>query len=257
MLQTLLVFGEGPTDLGCSRNAQAYPHGADLEIGPILRLVHRLLLRHLPEWNADVFNKYQEHAIPSVMVAAAEMKSLVKHSAFKFPSKKTKPGYLIHSKRAAVLGTLAQQADQRTHAEIAIYFHDTDGTNSEPHSPLDLEHAVNEGFRASGFAEKGVAMIPQPTSEAWLICHCKPNSYQHCTLLETQLSGNDRSPLRSPKQMLGNYLNKPAYHRGDLMTVVDNIELDRLDMPTFNRFRHALCNAIDQICGNHIPAANT
>ena len=253
MLQTLLVFGEGPTDMGRSRNAQAFACNDDLEVGPMLRLAHRLLLRHLPDWNAASFNEADEHAIPSVLVAPAQMKSLVKSSATKLPSKKTKSGYLIHSKRAAVLGQLAQQTDSQTTAQLAIYFHDTDGTNSEPHNPQELVQAVNEGFRASGFAKQGIAMIPQPTSEAWLICSCKPDAYQHCALLETQLSGNDRSPERAPKQVLGQHLGNLNYHRGDLWPVVNAIDLDRMDMPTFNQFRDDLCQGIEQICGSHTP----
>ena len=253
MLQTLLVFGEGPTDMGRSRNAQPYAHGDDLEVGPMLRLAYRLLLRHLPDWNTDLFDIQQEHSIPSILVAAAEMTAQVKRGAKKFPSKKTKSGYLIHSKRAAVLGQLAQQTDSQTTAQLAIYFHDTDGTNSEPHNPQELVQAVNEGFRASGFAKQGIAMIPQPTSEAWLICSCKPDAYQHCSLLETQLSGNDRSPERAPKQVLGQHLGNTDYHRGDLWPVVNAIELDRMDMPTFNQLRADLCQGIEQICGSHTP----
>lgn len=249
MLRTLLAFGEGPTDMGRSRNAQAYAHGDDLEVGPMLRLAHRLLGRHLPDWHADLFDLQQEHAIPSVLVASAEMKSLVKNSAIKLPSKKTKQGYLIHSKRGAVLGELAQQTGSLTEAQLAIYFHDTDGTNRDPHDPHDLVQAVHEGFRAAGFAGQGVAMVPQPTSEAWLICSCKPDAYQHCAQLETQLSGNDRSPARAPKQLLGQHLAKPDYHRGDLLPVVNAIELDRLDMPTFNQCRDDLKQGIRKLCG--------
>ncbi|HHQ4940893.1 TPA: hypothetical protein ACSP74_004233, partial [Aeromonas veronii] len=153
---------------------------------------------------------------------------------FKLLSKDVKQGYLIHSKRAAVLGELTQQSGSLTEAQLAIYFHDTDGTNRDPHDPNDLVLAVNEGFRAAGFASQGVAMVPQPTSEAWLICSCKPDAYQHCAQLETQLSGNDRSPARAPKLVLGHHLGNPNYHRGDLLPVVNAIELDRLDMPTFN-----------------------
>ena len=253
MLQTLLVFGEGPTDMGRSRNAQPYAHGDDLEVGPMLRLAYRLLLRHLPDWNTDLFDIQQEHSIPSILVAAAEMTAQVKRGAKKFPSKKTKSGYLIHSKRAAVLGQLAQQTDSPTTAQLAIYFHDTDGTNSEPHNPQELVQAVNEGFRASGFAKQGIAMIPKPTSEAWLICSCKPDAYQHCSRLETQLSGNDRSPERAPKQVLGQHLGNTDYHRGDLWQVVNAINLDRMDMPTFNQLRADLCQGIEQICGSHTP----
>ena len=249
MLHPLLAFGEGPTDMGASRNAQAYAHGDDLEVGPMLRLAHRLLGRHLPDWNADLFDWQQEHAIPSVLVAKAEMATKTRAGKFKLLSKEVKQGYLIHSKRGAVLGELAQQTGSLTQAQLAIYFHDTDGTNRDPHDPHDLVQAVNEGFRAAGFAGQGVAMVPQPTSEAWLICSCKPDAYQHCAQLETQLSGNDRSPARAPKQVLGHHLGNPDYHRGDLLPVVNAIELDRLDMPTFNQFRDDLKQGIRNLCG--------
>jgi len=249
MLSTLLVFGEGPTDMGRSRNAQAYAHGDDLEVGPMLLLAHRLLGRHLPDWNADLFDLQQENAIPSVLVAKAEMATKTRAGKFKLLSKDVKQGYLIHSKRAAVLGELAQQSGSLTEAQLAIYFHDTDGTNRDPHDPNDLVLAVNGGFRAAGFASQGVAMVPQPTSEAWLICSCKPDAYQHCAQLETQLSGNDRSPARAPKLVLGHHLGNPNYHRGDLLPAVNAIELDRLDMPTFNQFRDDLKQGIRNLCG--------
>ena len=249
MLSTLLAFGEGPTDMGRSRNAQAYAHGDDLEVGPMLRLAHRLLARHLPDWNADLFDLQQEHAIPSVLVAKAEMATKTRAGKFKLLSKEVKQGYLIHSKRAAVLGELAQQSGSLTEAQLAIYFHDTDGTNRDPHDPHDLVLAVNEGFRAAGFAGQGVAMVPQPTSEAWLICSCKPDAYQHCAQLETQLSGNDRSPARAPKLVLGHHLRNTDYHRGDLLPVVNAIALDRLDMPTFNQCRNDVKQGIHKLCG--------
>ena len=78
MLQNLLVFGEGPTDMGRSLHAQPYAQGDALEVGPLLRLAHRLLLRHLPDWNADLFDGQQEKAIPSVLVAKAEMANKTK-----------------------------------------------------------------------------------------------------------------------------------------------------------------------------------
>ena len=249
MLSTLLAFGEGPTDMGRSRNAQAYVHGDDLEVGPMLRLAHRLLGRHLPDWNTDLFDLQQEHAIPSVLVAKAEMATKTRAGKFKLLSKEVKQGYLIHSKRAAVLGELAQQSGSLTEAQLAIYFHDTDGTNRDPHDPHDLVQAVNEGFRAAGFAGQGVAMVPQPTSEAWLICSCKPDAYQHCAQLETQLSGNDRSPARAPKLVLGHHLRNTDYHRGDLLPVVNAIALDRLDMPTFNQCRNDVKQGIHKLCG--------
>lgn len=251
MLRNLLVFGEGPTDMGRSLHAQPYAHGEDLEVGPLLRLAHRLLLRHMPAWNADLFDAQQEQAIPSVLVAKAEMTNQTRAGRIRLPSKNVKQGYLIHSKRAAVLGELSQQAGSPTEAQLAIYFHDTDGTRGDPHDPRDLVQAVNEGFRASGFAGQGIAMIPQPTSEAWLICACKPDAYQHCALLETQLSGNDRALERAPKQVLSQHMGKPDYHRGDLWPVVEAIDLDRLDMPTFNQFRIGLCQGIEQVCGSH------
>ena len=64
MLQSLLVFGEGPTDMGRSLHAQPYAQGDDLEVGPLLRLAHRLLLRHLPDWNADLFDELKSWPFP-------------------------------------------------------------------------------------------------------------------------------------------------------------------------------------------------
>ena len=62
-------------------------------------------------------------------------------------------------------------------------------------------------------------------------------------------TSTDRSPARAPKQVLGHHLRKTDYHRGDLVPVVNAIELDRLDMPTFNQFRDDLKQGIRNLCG--------
>jgi hypothetical protein len=91
--------------------------------------------------------------------------------------------------------------------------------------------------------------VPKPTSEAWFICATKPHPYQHCGQLEDELSGNDRSPERAPKTVLGQHLQNPDYTRHDLNELVGLLDVTRIDMPSFNAVRKQVTTAITAVCG--------
>lgn len=72
------------------------------------------------------------------------------------------------------------------------------GTNStSPSNWCILAQSILDGFEDSGF-KKGVAMVPKPTSEAWILC-CLQH-YQHCDKLE-DLPGNQVSS-NHPKKLI-------------------------------------------------------
>jgi hypothetical protein len=137
--------------------------------------------------------------------------------------------------------------------QIAAYFHDTDGTRQElqdePQRRRHLVNAIHAGFRAAEFSECGLPVVPKPTSEAWFLCAVKAEPYQHCEALETELSGNVRSPERSPKISLAEALGDPEYGREQLCEIARSIEIERLDMPSFNELRTDMKRAITVICG--------
>ena len=157
-------------------------------------------------------------------------------------------GFIEHAQRAEVLASYAKATEH----QIAAYFHDTDGTRQElqddPQRRKHLVDAVHEGFRAAEFSECGVPVVPKPTSEAWFLCAIKKDHYQHCEALETELSGNIRSPERSPKIRLAEALGDSEYGREELCEIARSIEIDKLDMPSFNELRTDMKRAITFIC---------
>ncbi|MFS2224644.1 hypothetical protein [Pantoea sp. B65] len=92
---------------------------------------------------------------------------------------------------------LAEEFDDRV---IAVLFRDCDGTRSEPARLWqDKVNSIRQGFRDAGLGRCGVAMVPKPKSEAWMLCVLRDN-YQQCARLEN-LSGNDDSPDSAKAQL--------------------------------------------------------
>jgi hypothetical protein len=249
-VNSYVVTGEGVTDMGSCRNQQAICSGTDFEIGAVAQLLFKLIYQHLPEWNADQLD--QAHPTNHLtFVSGAWLGQSSKGRRRIRPSKDVKKEFLEHAQRAEAL---AQYAIAHQH-EIAAYFHDTDGTRSDKQDRREcLRQAIMAGFRAAEFGDKGLAMIPKPTSEAWFICGVKATPYQHCTQLEDELSGNDRSPERAPKVRLGEHLGNPNYTRQDLNALVEQLDVTRIDMPSFNELREQVKTAItNAVCNFSLP----
>jgi hypothetical protein len=249
MFERLLVTGEGPTDMGCCENQSDVCTGDDYQIGPVAILISKLLERYLPEWNADQL-EFKNPELFTSFVYRFRLSQIAKEKQLIRPSKKgVRSGFVEHAQRAAALGDYAKL----NAFQIAAYFHDTDGTRSEqrddPHRRENLVKAINEGFRAVDFFECGIAVVPKPTSEAWLLCMCKAVPYQHCNKLEDELSGNDRSPQRAPKKLLAEALNVEELDREILCKIARQVDIERIDMNSFNAVRQSLRQAIKTICG--------
>lgn len=250
MLQKIVMTGEGPTDMGTCNDSQAICTDSQLDDGPIARLMFKTILQYLPNWNID--NLEQENiASHLTLIDEKWLESTCKgkkHGLIR-PSKAVTKGMTVHAQRAQVLAEYAQSNDH----QMAAYFHDTDGTRSQlenmPDRQEKLTQAIKAGFRAAKFENQGLAIVPKPTSEAWLICGVKESPYQHCGLLETSLSGNDNSPNRAPKAVLGEILGNSKYTRSDLNDLVNQLDPEKIDMPSFNDLRHQIQTAIRAICG--------
>lgn len=250
MLQKIVMTGEGPTDMGSCNDSQAICSGDQLDAGPVARLMFKTIQQYLPNWNAD--NLEQENiAFHLTLIDEMWLKSRCKEKKRSLirPSKAVAKGMLVHAQRAQVLAEYAHSSDH----QMAAYFHDTDGTRSQlddmPNRQGELTQAIKAGFRAAGFEDQGLALVPKPTSEAWFICGLKESPYQHCGSLETDLSGNDNSPSRAPKVLLGEIIKNPNYNRSDLNELVDQLDPERIDMPSFNSLRQQIQTAIRAICG--------
>lgn len=250
MLHKIMMTGEGPTDMGACNNDQAICSEAQLDAGPIARLLFKTIRQYLPDWNADNLEQGNP-AVHMTLINEAWLKSKCKEKKRGLirPSKGVAKGMIVHAQRAQVLAEYAHSNDH----QMAAYFHDTDGTRSQladmPDRQEKLTQAIKAGFRAAQFEDQGLALVPKPTSEAWLICGIKETPYQHCEALETTLSGNDHSPSRAPKAMLGEMIGNPDYTRSDLNDLVDQLDVASIDMPSFNALREQIQTAIRVVCG--------
>ena len=251
MLTRIIVSGEGRTDIGGSRSGQAFASEDDFEKGPMYVLTERMFNRFLPDWNSDY---YEQVPLEPIYVAHGLLKRIAKERAkgagkFILASKKRHKEQNGKYKQARELAKLAVERE----CQMAVYFVDCDGKNADKSTSSTLQSEIvkslNEGFKDGGL-EAGVAMVPKPTSESWLICHCQGSSYRRCDLLETSLSGNDNCPdEQSPKKVLASYIGA-EYDDAEVFVKVDELDLDRLDMPSFNQYKTDLINSIRHICGD-------
>jgi len=248
MILNLIATGEGPTDIGVSQSGLAISEGEDFLQGPMYTLFIKILEKCLPDWN-------QGQNFTHNFIYRKELGQRAKASKVRLPSNcKAVKGHLEHAKRAAALAEITKDNFPETWMNsLSVYFHDCDGTRSEldrePEMQANRVKAVLSGFKAAEY-EHGVAMIPKPTSESWIICSVKENPYCHCQKLETDLSGNDRSVERAPKVILGNAINNQDYSREDLSALIAEIDVDRLEeMPSFSQLKNNIIDVVRKACG--------
>lgn len=227
-----MVSGEGSSDLG--------NHDSP---GPLAQMIDILVE---PEWGFSLLNlKCMLFVGETELVEAGSALRSQKRSIVRGKHNKPETGY--HYRNARALATLAKKKAKDDSCPVgAILFHDCDGTRS---APLDLWRTKYEsmmaGFEAETFAF-GVPMIPQPKSEAWLLCHHQPTPYQNCVRFE-DMPGNDASP-KAPKRQLATALGVPI---NEIYKYIDPeaIDWNKIDMPSFNRFKERLKEVLSQMRG--------
>lgn len=196
----IVLSGEGPSDLGTCVNGQGECGIPDFQYGPMMLLVDKELEKNL------YYSPLEVHAASYVFISKTKLTELMREKSARkvaFRGKKqpnAERGFFFDN--AWMLGeeTLRHSAEQNDTA-IAVLFRDCDGNNQ---SGLPLWRAkiesVRQGFMRSGLGERGIAMIPRPKSEAWILCAIQ-NGYQHCARLEDTLSGNDDAPNSAKMQL--------------------------------------------------------
>ena len=131
---------------------------------------------------------------------------------------------------------------------IAVLFRDADGTSSAGRGNWnDKRNSVIAGFNVGDY-ELGVAMIPNPKSEAWLLCATKQNPYQHCDCLEDE-SGNDKGKSPLKEQLVKSLVGKTSSF--DMAQLINNKQIDitRIDMLSFNIFKSDLEKVVKMAMG--------
>jgi hypothetical protein len=227
----LLLSGEGASDIGRSAT-QVACLGNNFQPGLMAHLVDQLLE---PVFNYSTLeyavqdgNEELLHFIPE-----GELKTLQPSEPKKLRLNGSKgvQGTKFHFKYAEILGLHAKRIESETGDKvIAVFFRDSDRTNSTPRTEWqDKWDSIESGFASAGF-EFGVPMLPNPKSEGWILCALLRN-YQNCESLENE-SGNDASP-NSLKIQLAEILNGRQLEPTE-------IDAHRINMPSFNAFRSRL-----------------
>jgi hypothetical protein len=238
----LMLSGEGPTDLGANRPVEG---GNEFVPGPMAELVDKCchmalgysLLEHQHLYGGDVVVYFSRGDL-------SQRKNKRERRAPILSGVKRPAGLGGITAQAWTLGILAvEEARKSGDRVVAILFHDSDGTRAvgQDHWSEQVA-AIKQGF-ARAECMGGVAMVPRPKSEAWLICALRQPHYQHCAALE-ESAGNDGSP-NSLKAMLA-ALNGGEYPSADVQAawVRDGVvDPRRIDMPSFAAFRHELAQA--------------
>lgn len=236
-----LFSGEGPTDCGEWYFADRVCTGADFQPGPMMLLANQILKRARGESPLD--SGGCGLAARSLRNAAiSELKTNKKSMGLPGPRRAKETQYFQRSARA--LARLAARWEvNKSEDVVAILFHDNDDRQATPAGLWKArKDAVDDGFREEGFT-RGVAMIPRPTSEAWLLCALKNRPYEQCDALEERSgSPNSKRPL---KKELGEVLGtKPTRELLCELVTAGKIDSDRIAMPSFAAFREDLRIAI-------------
>jgi hypothetical protein len=240
----LMLSGEGKTDMG-----QMVPtaKGMRFDPGPMAWIVDRLIENRLKYSLIEGYNADSEGVS---FVAEKELNERGKKDPAILPGIKRGKGTALFVRNTNTLGLMAKALQKETSTDvIAVLFRDTDSTNSASRRVWqDKYDSMKCGFQRAGFPH-GVAMLPLPKSEAWLLCALKQDSYQRCDALE-DASGNDDSP-----NSLKNRLNKLIGHDADAQEQAEwvrsgKVDPEQIDMPSYNAFRNELNSVLNAVVNN-------
>lgn len=225
----LVVSGEGKSDIGVGSYIDD-----TFEPAPMYYLIDKIIEKKL---DYSIYDLTKENI---TFVHKSELIKVCKKIPL-FSGKKTVKGLgeFIKNARGLAKITKEKSIEKNDSDVIAILFRDKDGTNSSSSSLWnDKVLSIESTFKTEGI--NGVAMIPNPKSEAWLICALKQVAYQNCQSLESR-SGNDDSP-NSLKEELVKILEDKTIEYDDINEMIRNEEIDitQIDMKSFNYFKDSL-----------------
>jgi len=233
-MMKIAVRGEGATDIG------RLLHNGCFEKGPMVMLTEKLdcYKRALCELgydeglNADDF--IQWHYIHKETIKKARITS--KKSILRGKKEHRASGDLLEIKgffeESNSFASLAREVE----SSIAIFFVDTDKAWCD-----ERYRQAKAGLKVHGFDSTGIPMIPVKISEAWLMCSL--SRYQDCARHE-EATTDKRSP-HYPK----NLCDASGKTRHE---IADECDPNRINMPSFNRFKEELQKAIETYFGRDI-----
>ena len=241
----LLLSGEGPSDIGVCRSS-AVCDRADFQEGPMAIIVDQLIELNQGFEMSHLVCELVSYVSESYL---AENKQPPQRKAMSLKGKKKPAETKYFFENARALAAIAKhKAIEVNDNVIAVLFRDADGTSSAGRGNWnDKRNSVIAGFNVGDY-ELGVAMIPKPKSEAWLLCATKQNPYQHCDCLEDE-SGNDKGKSPLKEQLVKSLVGKTSSF--DMAQLINNKQIDitRIDMLSFNIFKSDLEKVVKMAMG--------
>jgi len=216
----IVLRGEGRTDVG-----YVDFESGEFVAGPMVTLIKKLnCYKKLVEERFGGCDVYIEW----ILVDKEKIKQKKKEAKkYQLRGKKNtdwnQKGFFVQSK---LFSELAKEKG----ADIGIFFVDTDKDDYEARY-----QSVVDGFEDAGFSDKGLSMIPNKISEAWLLCCCDTSA--RCSDFERLPSGDDSNP-RNPKNIIAS-MEETRYE------IAEDCDPNQLDMPSFNRFREDFSSLIN------------
>jgi hypothetical protein len=234
----LILSGEGPTDLG---SVQLVAGKWEFVPGPMAWIVDKIL-----EVNYTAYSLLEVHQAGGncvIYVGKRELISCRGEGPTLLPGFKYGKENAFFTRNAQCLALHAKKVSEEDSGipVIAVLFRDGDGTNSKEEWSKKVE-SMRRGFAWQQFLT-GVPMVPNPKSEAWMICALRNPPYTNCVSLEDQ-SGNDNSP-NSLKDQLRALCGGSHPSAETQANWVKNGRVDpgRIDMPSFSVFKQDLHRA--------------
>jgi hypothetical protein len=228
----ILVSGEGVSDMGRCLQGDACDD-PEFEPGPMALLADQVI-------EAAIGYPCYPYLMRLVSkpALAARSKALMPP---KLAGRKSPKETALFYRNARALAQLAAELAAESQDEVvAILFRDADRTKSTERGDWrDKVQSMLNGFAFEGF-EGGVPMVPNPKSEAWLLCALKGQQpYQHCESLEGA-SGNDASENSLKAQLAAALGEHPGASLLASLVQQGRVDAHRIDMPSFNQFKRCL-----------------
>jgi hypothetical protein len=234
----LILSGEGPTDLG---TVKLVAGKWEFVPGPMAWIVDQLLKVNYTTYSLLEFHQAGGNCV--IYVGKSELIPCRREGPTLLPGFKHGKGNAFFTRNAQCLALHAKKVSEEDSGTpvIAILFRDGDGTNSKEEWSKKVK-SMRSGFVSQQFLT-GVPMVPNPKSEAWMICALRNPPYTNCASIEDQ-SGNDNSPnsLKNQMQALCGGSHPSAEQQANW---VKNGKVDpgRIDMPSFSEFKQDLHRA--------------
>ncbi|MEY3760862.1 MAG: hypothetical protein RIR39_2353 [Pseudomonadota bacterium] len=233
----LLLSGEGKSDIGVCNFALDQCDADNFQPGPMSWMVDQLI-----EASQGYEFSHLENGCVSFVSESylALNKPPVVKKSMSLPGKKKQLETKYYFENARALAIAAtRKSKQIGDVVIAVLFHDSDGTASAGRG--DWEHkrkSMQAGFATENF-DFGVAMMPKPKSEAWLLCAVKENPYQHCQKIE-EVSGNDKAQRPLKEQLADALQGADSTEQLNDLLRTKKVDVSQINMNSFNVFKDEL-----------------